>query len=333
MKIKQLNIFVRMNYRFLLFLLMPFLLLNIACDRSDTDPVGDELARLEAWIYVNNIDPNTKKPSGLYFINKQEGTGLTPKDSNFVIISFTAKTLDDVVFQTTYKEVAELNDIFQPKIHYVPQFKQYLTNNFNIKALPEGLSYMKEGGSARLIIPSNLGFGKTNSTLVPGYSTLIYDIALVKVVEKPKEYEQSLLTDYLATNTGFTSISDSIYIKKIAEGTRECVIAKDSVVKVMYTGRYLDGFVFDTNVESVAKENNIYSSSSDKYEPFSFTVGSAGAIAGFSVAVKKMIEGEKAIVVIPSTYAYGATGSGDIPPYTTLVFEIEIVNVEPKDIR
>jgi len=333
MKIKQLNIFVRMNYRFLLFLLMPFLLLNIACDRSDIDPVGDELARLQAWIQVNNINPDTKKPSGLYFINQQEGTGLTPQDSDFVIISYTAKTLDAVVYETTNKEVAQLNDIFQNTIHYVPRFKQYLTNNFNVKALPEGLSYMKEGGSARLIFPSSLGFGSKNLSTVPGYSSLIYDITLIKVVSDPITYEQSLLTDYLTTNTGFTSISDSIYLKKLAEGTRECVIAKDSVVEVKYTGRYLDGFVFDTNVESVAKENNIYSSSTDKYEPFSFTVGSTSAIAGFSVAVKKMIEGEKVIVVIPSTYAYGVAGNGDIPPYTTLVFEIEIVNVEPKDIR
>jgi FKBP-type peptidyl-prolyl cis-trans isomerase FklB len=54
-------------------------------------------------------------------------------------------------------------------------------------------------------------------------------------------------------------------------------------------------------------------------------VGSTELIPGFSIAVRKMIKGERSVIIIPSEFAYGVSGSTSgtiIHPYTTLVFEI-----------
>jgi FKBP-type peptidyl-prolyl cis-trans isomerase len=51
-------------------------------------------------------------------------------------------------------------------------------------------------------------------------------------------------------------------------------------------------------------------------------------IPGFEEAVKMMSEGEKGVVVIPSRLAYGARQRGEIPPFSTLIFELELVETE-----
>lgn len=324
-----------MNGKFFLFLLMPFLLLVIGCDRVVDDSQGDEMARLDAWLKVNNIT-TTPTPSGLYYISKQEGTGVTPVDSNWVIFSYVARSIDDVVYETTYKDTAKLYDIYgiyKKTTNYVPAYRQYLSNTFTPKGLMEGISMMKEGGKARLIIPSKLGFGKNGFSLVPAYTTIVYDVELVKIVPDPEIYEKSKIAEYLASNPGFTSISDSIYIKTLTAGTVLGGVAKDSIVQVNYTGRFLNGFIFDTNIKSVAIDSSIYVATKT-YSPLEFTIGANTVKPGFEMAVKHMIQGEKVKVVIPSTYMYGELGSSSgatpIPPFATLVFEIELIDVVGK---
>ena len=314
-----------MSVKKFLFLLIPTLLFVLACDRIVNNNLEDELVRLEAWLQVNHITPDVITPSGLYFVNKQEGTGVFPSDSDFVVYSFTTRNLDGDVYETSYKNIALLNDKYSATTHYVPNFLQFLNASTKTNGLSEGISMMKEGGKAKLILPSALNGTGT---------TIIYDIELIKVVSDPVTFEKDTLLKYLTLHPGFlSSNNDSIYYKKTSTGTRTCVVAKDSVVHVKYTGRFLDGFVFDTNVESVAKENNIYNSSKDYKSNLTFTVGTTSNISGFSLAVKKMIEGEKATFIMPSKVAYGITGnsvsSTKILPYTTLVFEIELVKVDP----
>jgi FKBP-type peptidyl-prolyl cis-trans isomerase len=59
---------------------------------------------------------------------------------------------------------------------------------------------------------------------------------------------------------------------------------------------------------------------------FSYTIGSGGLIVGFDNALTKMRVGEKITAIIPTEKAYGAQGSGSIPPYTPIAFDIEIVS-------
>lgn len=86
-------------------------------------------------------------------------------------------------------------------------------------------------------------------------------------------------------------------------------------VTVHYTGRLTDGTKFDSSL--------------DRNEPFSFTLGGGEVIRGWDEGVVGMKVGGKRQLVIPYTMAYGEEGSPpNIPPKATLVFDIELLNVE-----
>lgn len=84
-----------------------------------------------------------------------------------------------------------------------------------------------------------------------------------------------------------------------------------SRVSCHYQGKFIDGTIFD---------------SSYSYEdPVVFALN--GVIYGWSEGLQYMKEGAKYRFYIPYFLAYGSTGSGSIPPYSTLIFDVELIEV------
>jgi len=325
-----------MSNKFLLFFLMPFLISAVGCDRVKEDTQGDEMARFEAWIEVNNLS-GYKTPSGLYYISEREGTGLSPEDSDIVVYSSVVRNLDGFIYGNTYKDTAKLYGIYglYNTTHYAPEVIMYLSKNTVPQGLSDGIGKMKEGGKARLIMPSSLAFGEYGSKSISPYTSLIYDVELKEVFKgNILEYEKSIIQKYMTDSAGFLPITDTVYRKVKIASTKLTGVAKDSTVKVNYIGRFLDGFIFDTNIKSVAIDSSIYVAKKS-YSPWEFVVGvedASSPLSGFQFAVKQMKEGEKSIFIIPSSYMYGVNGKNSdettkIPPYTPLVFEITLVEV------
>jgi len=88
------------------------------------------------------------------------------------------------------------------------------------------------------------------------------------------------------------------------------------IVLVHYTGSLQDGAVFD--------------SSYNRGEPLRFVLGAGQVIPGWDAGIAMMHEGGQAVLVIPPELAYGDKGaSGVIPPNATLIFDVELVEVQP----
>ena len=74
---------------------------------------------------------------------------------------------------------------------------------------------------------------------------------------------------------------------------------------------------------------NKFDSSVDRGEPFTFMLGGGQVIRGWDEGVAGMKEGGKRTLIIPSSMGYGARGAGGvIPPYATLVFDVELLDVK-----
>ncbi|MBQ2077405.1 MAG: FKBP-type peptidyl-prolyl cis-trans isomerase [Bacteroidales bacterium] len=95
------------------------------------------------------------------------------------------------------------------------------------------------------------------------------------------------------------------------EGSGDYIEQGDEIV-VNYTLTLADGSLVETTLGS---------------EPMTYIVGREKFISGWEEAIAKMKKGSVATVIIPSKIGYGAEGKGDIQPYSTLIFEIEIVDV------
>jgi peptidylprolyl isomerase len=85
-------------------------------------------------------------------------------------------------------------------------------------------------------------------------------------------------------------------------------------VVVHYTGWLEDGTQFDSSV--------------DRGQPFTFPLGVGGVIVGWDEGVATMKIGGKRQLLIPADLAYGESGSGPIPPGSTLIFDVELLDIE-----
>jgi FKBP-type peptidyl-prolyl cis-trans isomerase len=149
------------------------------------------------------------------------------------------------------------------------------------------------------------------------------DIAKVKAAETADEAKY--ITDHkLAVTTTATGLK---YV--ITKPSLKLKPLKGDTLLVNYVGKTLDDKVFDSSLEAVAKAANL-NQPGRTYEPIQVIVGTGGVIPGWDEGLLLLHEGSKATFIIPSSLAYGEKGAGeDIKPYSTLVFDVELVKVRP----
>lgn len=119
-----------------------------------------------------------------------------------------------------------------------------------------------------------------------------------------------------------------VFAKLIKKGDGEKAYF-NSRVSVYYKGSLTDGTVFDSRLfdTGIPLRCAVYSSYAN-YNSTTNPNGYISVITGWTVALQHMVEGDKYEVWIPQQLGYGANGSGAIPGYSTLIFEIELVSVD-----
>ena len=133
------------------------------------------------------------------------------------------------------------------------------------------------------------------------------------VAEKMIAEEKSILQQYIKDNgINATETSSGLFIAVTKEGTGEQA-QPGNTVSVHYTGKLLNGKVFDSSVS--------------RGTPFRFQVGVGQVIRGWDEGIVTMKVGEKAIFLIPSPLAYGERSAGEIPPNSPLIFEVELIEI------
>jgi FKBP-type peptidyl-prolyl cis-trans isomerase FkpA len=146
------------------------------CLEEDIDYAAREKKEREKYLEENNITVEPTE-SGLYFIPLDTGYGDYAEMGDSVTINFEGYLLDGSLLTTNIEAVAVEYDLYNPYETYEP-YTFVLGEGHMIDGIEEGLTYMREGASAKMIIPSALSF--------PGsYRSLLYYVNFLDLVQPP----------------------------------------------------------------------------------------------------------------------------------------------------
>ena len=129
--------------------------------------------------------------------------------------------------------------------------------------------------------------------------------------------DDKIITEYLAKNniTAQKTASGLYYV--ISKPGTGANATAGQTVKVMYTGKLLDGKVFDSNIDPQFQHA----------EPLEFPLGKGNVIPGWDEGIALLNKGAKATLFVPSPMAYGAQGNGGmIAPNSILMFDVELID-------
>ena len=306
---------------------------------------------IDAWMHINH--PGISASGlGIYVLDQNEGTGVTVEKDGYAIVEYVTTDLEGNIASYTDKMIAKQLGVYDTTTYYGPQV--WLTADETIQAgLQDAIVGMKVGGSKKVVIPSWLmTYSKLSSASAyfnseSDYSTTVYDFKVVDYAKDINNWQISKMKEFMDANYGgldtFEEDTTGFYYKRLSEKTgKEKAFPSDTTIYINYTGKLLNGLVFDTNIERVALDNDLYSDSatygpvkitwSENYSGITMGTDGSSVISGFALTLWNMknlgVEGknDKGIGVFYSPLGYSYSGSGaSIPPYAPLVFEIEIV--------
>lgn len=263
------------------------------------------------------MDGFKKTEDGLYYKFHIQGTDtLMPKKGDYITIDMIYATEDTVMFDS--KDLPQ--EMKMPMIE--PTFKGDVY---------DAIAMMRIGDSATFICPADSVFIKLfrMPSVPPDFDSVdnIYfhiklnNIESLEEVKAAQEAEMAIMKneeskkryDFLEEKyPDATPLASGLYYIETKEG-KGSTPEKGQKVKVNYKGMFLDGNVFDSSFE--------------RNQPIEFVLGQGQVIKGWDEGIGMMRVGGSAVLVIPSDLAYGPQGRSTIPPYSTLVFEVELIDI------
>jgi FKBP-type peptidyl-prolyl cis-trans isomerase FkpA len=159
--------------RILFYIILSGLILTslASCIKQKERSEMQEASEIQKFLKDNYYINFDLKPSGLYYHESVAGTGSLLKDLDTAYIFYTGKFLDGTLGETNVGTTDTL----------------ILTVNagYFFPGFEEGITYMKEGGRALLLIPSKLAYGSKGYYNIPGYTPLLFYVTLVRVKPGP----------------------------------------------------------------------------------------------------------------------------------------------------
>lgn len=161
------------------------------------------------------------------------------------------------------------------------------------------------------------------------------DEIIAKQQEKTRLQREEQLAKDTVTIDNYLK-ENNINAQKTASGLRYVItkagkgpnVQPGQTALVNYTGYLLNGKVFDTSYEQVAKEKDVYMEGRP-YEPLDVRVATRAVIEGWDEMLQLMSKGTKATVYVPSPLGYGPQRrSDDIIENSILVFDMELVDIK-----
>lgn len=157
------------NYIKALWLPVTVLIISLYSCNPASQYEKEEASQIQDFLSKNPGLHFDLKPSGLYYYDVSVGTGITPVAHDSAYVMYTATFLDGTVIDTNVGTTDTLITA--------------VGEGWLIPGFDEGLTYMKEGGTALLLLPSSLAYGPTGYYTIPGYTPLLFELSLSRVVQ------------------------------------------------------------------------------------------------------------------------------------------------------
>lgn len=276
------------------------------------------LAFLHACNKFSKYPGYKRLPHGVFYQLHTMGEDTSrPHPGDFITVNLTYLTMKDSVFFHGTRKLQVSEPVYEG-------------------AIDECFGMLSEDESATFIIPANNFFTITLQTALPRF-ILPEDPIKVKIellemqseqdymkekeaflswIEDFGDYEKVILKQFIEEEKlDVSPLPSGIYYLNIRPGTGKKVEVGDTVT-VEYEGRFLNGRFFDSTVK--------------RRQPFQFVYGTEWQVVkGLEEAIGMMHEGEKSLFILPSELGFGTHGSSSsiIPPFTSLIFEVEILSV------
>jgi len=256
-------------------------------------------AKKETKEYKKQLNNLTKgmatTASGLQYIVTEKTAGVQAKNGDIVKVHYTGKLVGGIKFDSSLDREQPLSLL--------------LGVGMVIKGWDEGIALLKVGEKATFVIPGDLAYAEGGSGVLIGPNeTLVFDVELLEIAATEP-------FDTAGIKENVTESGLKYYVLKSNSKGEKSVIGKP--VLVSYSGYFEDGKKFDTSWNP-----------RKYFQPLKFVLGQGQVIKGWDEAVALMRVGERMRFVVPANLAYGEKGyPGAIPPNSTLIFDIELVDV------
>jgi FKBP-type peptidyl-prolyl cis-trans isomerase len=287
------------------------ILLLQGCLGTDNTPDYDPYEYLEkdietirVYLDENNIDAELDSLTGIYIEYHTKGEGYRTLNGIEIEAHWQGLTLEGTEFVNNFSGAPERVILGRDGNH--PSF----TGGLNIS-----LTKMSEGDSATIYVPSPYGFQDMGYQNVPPNTVIIYNVKFKDILLLSEDLGK--IDQYIDAKS-WTPEIDSIYGLRYVihqPGDQQVPIELGDYISLDYTGLLLDDTEFD---------------SSTKTAPLQLYLGQEGyrMIIGFEIGLTYLHDKDSATIFLPSIYAYGENGSGEvIPSNASLVFGINVRNV------
>ena len=297
------------------FVLMGLILFN-SCKKEYESIQSIDDRKLEDYFAKNSIaalkDP---KGTGFYYQIITPGTGELFLNTDSVLYTISMKSL----FNGTTYYTTPTSGNFGNKVGYTSQLQiaapnaNYVNGVFtSFPPISTAIRALRPGGSAKLYLPSYLAFGKNGEAAINVPSNDVIEISITTFAEKSQAaLDEQRIQTFLASKGITNALRDvtGVYYVVTQVGTGTEPIDLSSSVTFNYTGRLLNGTVFETNTAGT------------------FVNTLATSIPGWQILTRYK-KGTKIRLIIPSTRAYGNSVKSDVIwANTPLDFDVEIVEV------
>lgn len=250
--------------------------------------------------------------SGVYILPVEKGKGRCPVAGDKVELDFEAFLLDGQSVGSTYGQDEKLSFV--------------VGEGNTLPGWEEVVPLMHLGERVRAIMPFDMAYGDHQVGEIPAYSNLVYDIKLLKITTKEelakqaeaemkalKAQSEKAFWDYLKANDITEYTVNGLFLKKLTttDGAKPEV---GQTVRIKYVVKYLDGTELG--------------SSNQLGEYYEMEYGKGAVLKGLEEGIGLMRVGEKARLVLPYTLAYGENPYNNIPAYSNLVFDVELLEIK-----